>query len=111
MQIQQVIGGVDHRPQRAGARQLGRLPRPVERREAPQAVEILVDIARGDRIARVEFAIGGDIVEGERQLAAARPELGAEQRVERDRAADLVAVGQRADDDVRPGSGPVRVVT
>ena len=62
----------------------------------PQPVEVFVDIARRDRVARIELAIGRDIVEGQRQPAAPRPDPGAKQLVERDRAADLVAVGQRA---------------
>ena len=69
----------------------------------PQPVEILVDIARGGRDSAVERAIGRDIVEGEGELAARRPQPGAEQTVERDRAADLVAVRQRRDHDMRPG--------
>ena len=107
MQIEQVVGGVDDRAQRAGPFELDRAARAVERRRAPQPVEVLVDIARGDRVARVELAIGRDIVEGQRQPAAPRPDPGAKQPVERDRAANLVAVGQRAHQHMRPRLGGV----
>src|SRR5260370_2372830 len=103
MQIEQEVGLVDDRPQRPRPFKFDGLARSIERRRVPQPVEILVDIARGDWVARVELAIGRDIVEGERQLAAARPDPGPQQPVERDRPADLVAVGQRGHHDMRPG--------
>ncbi len=103
MQIEQEIGLIDDRPQRARAFELDRLARAIERRRVPQPVEILVDIARGDRVARVEFAIRRDIVEGQRQRSAARPNPRAQQLVERDRTANLIAVGQRGHHDMRTG--------
>ncbi len=103
MQIEQEVGLVDDRPQRARPFELDRVARAVERRRVPQPVEILIDIARRDRIARVEFAVGRDIVEGQRQLSTARPDPGAQQLVERYRPADLVAVGQRGHQDMRTG--------
>ena len=103
MQVEQVVGSLDDRPHRACALQLCRVARAVERRRRPQPVEILVDIARGDRVARIEFLERRDIVEAERQLAAARPDTGAEQAVDRDRAADLVAVGEPHHRDMWPG--------
>ncbi len=92
MDVEKEIGGIDDRAQRTRALQLDRFAGAVERLRAPQPVEILVDVPRGDRIARVELAVRRDIVESEGQRAAARPHLGAEQPIERDRAANLVAM-------------------
>ncbi len=108
MDVEQEIGGVDKRTQGAGAGEFGRLARAVEGGLVPQPVEILVDKARDDRIARIETAIGGDIVEGQGQPSLARPQPGAEQPVEGDRPADLVAVGQRRDQHMRPRNAAVK---
>src|SRR5262252_5619845 len=108
MDVEEEIGGVDKRTQGAGARQLGRLPRSVERRGRPQPVEVLVDKARCGGSASVEASIGGDIVEGQGQLALLRSQPAAKQTVERDRPADLVAVGQRRNEDVRSGRPAVK---
>src|SRR5438067_4550087 len=105
MEIEKVVGCVDDRPQRAGARQLHRLPRPVEHRGAPQTIEVLVDIAGRNRVAGVEFPISGDVVERQGQLTPARLKPGTEQSVDGDCATDLITVGQRTEDDVWPRLG------
>ena len=51
----------------------------------------------------VERSIGGDVGEGQGQRALLRTQLALEQEIQRDRAAQLVAVGERIDKDVRPG--------
>ncbi len=105
MQVEQEVGAVHYRPQRAGALKFERVAWAVERVGLPEAVEVLVDVARRHRVARIELAIRRDIVEGEGQPAAPRLDAGAKQLVERDHAADLVAMGQRADQDMRPRLG------
>ena len=105
--VEQEIGGVDERAQGPGAGKFDRLARAVEGGLVPQPVEILVDKARDHRIARIETAIGGDIVEGQGQHSPARPQPGAEQPVEGDGPADLVAMGQCRDQHMRPRDAAV----
>ena len=73
----------------------------VEHVGRPQPVEVLVHAARRERIGGVERAERVDVGEHERQRAAHRPHVLAQQPVVGDRAADLVAVRQRLDRHVR----------
>ena len=54
MQVEQVVGAIVERPQLARARELARCRAAVEHLGGPQAVEVLVDAARRERIAGVE---------------------------------------------------------
>src|SRR6202043_3116431 len=105
--VEQKIGSVDDRTQSASARQLHRLARAVERRGGPEAIEIFVDIPRCGRDPRIKAAIGGNVVEGQGQLALSRLQPGAVQTIERDRAANLVAVCQGGDQNVRSGDAGI----
>src|SRR5438552_10442517 len=100
MDVEQEVGGIDDRTQITGPGKLGGSPGAVESGRSPQPIEIFVHKARSDRDPWIEIAISGDVVEGQGQLALPWPPLGTEQTVERDRAADLVAMGQRSDENV-----------
>ena len=102
MEVEQVVDAIVERPELAPAHELGARPGPVQHVGTPQSVEILVDAPRGERIGRVERPIGGDVREADRERSTQRSEPGAEQPVERDRAADLVAMRERLQEDVRP---------
>ena len=104
MQVEQVVDAIVERAQFARAGEIGGLPRAVQHLGGPQPVEVLVDAARRERIGGIERFVGGDVGEADRQRAARRPEFLGEQPVERDRAADLVAVRQRLQQDVRAGA-------
>ena len=65
VQVEQKVGGIDERPQLARAAQLGGIARAQERLVAPDAVVVLVDVARTVRIAEIEARESGDV--GERQ--------------------------------------------
>ncbi len=109
MDVEQQLGGIDERPQLAGAPQLDRIARAQQRLVAPDAVEVLVDIAAAVGRGRVPARIGRDVAEGQRQSAALRLPLCLlrEQRIQRDGAADLVAVGQRLHHDLWPGAARI----
>jgi hypothetical protein len=105
--VEQEIDAVDQRPQLASPGQLRRLARPFERARVPQPVEVLIDEARRVGLARIEALEGGHVGEAQGQHAAGRSDCVLEQKIEHDRAADLVAVGQRVHQDV--GAGPAAV--
>ena len=107
MQIEQPIGAVEDRAQRPGSAQLAARALAVEARCVPDPVHVLVEIARHRRIGRIEAAVGVDIGEDQRQLAARRRDASAEEMVERDGAANLIAVHQGAEHDVAPGLAAV----
>src|SRR3546814_15404462 len=73
----------------------------------PQPVEVLVDEARGGGIGGIKTEVGGNIHETERQLALQRLHVVAKQPVERDGAAELVAVHHGGDHHVRAGPAAV----
>ncbi len=85
----------------ARAAQLDRVARAEQLLVGPDAVQVLVDAARRVGVGGVEARVGLDVGEGQRQAAAPRPEALPQQPVERDRAADLVAVRQRLHHHVR----------
>jgi hypothetical protein len=101
VQIQEVFGRVDEGPQLARAPQLRRVARPEQPLVGPDPVVVLVDVARAVRVVEVEARIGGDIGERDGQLAGARLQTIAQQRVERNCAAELVAVRQCLDHHAR----------
>ena len=99
-----MIDAVVERPQLARAPELGAVARPIEDVCRPETVEILVDATRCERISRVETLIRGDVGKDDGQRPARWPQLLAQDPIERDGAADFVAVGQRLQQDVRPGA-------
>lgn len=103
VQIEQEIGLVVARTQLAGTPELARTAWAVQHFGIPQPVEILVEAARRERIVIIEALVGGDVREHDRQRPAPRAEAAAQQPIERDRAADLVAMGQRLQRHPRTG--------
>jgi hypothetical protein len=104
MQVEQHVDAVVERTKLARAAQLRAVPRAIEHLRGPQSVEVLVDAPRRERIRPVEAPVGGDIGEHERERAARRAQSLAQRPVERDGAADLVAVGQRLHQGVWTGA-------
>src|SRR5690606_30475076 len=102
MQVQQQVDLGDQRFDLAGAVELDRTALAVQRIGAPDAVHVLVDEARGDRLLGIEAQIGRHVAEDHGKPAPDRTELLAQQQVQRMGAADLVAVDQRGDADMRP---------
>ena len=94
---------VDDGAQGASPGELGRLARPVESCRRPQSVEILVDETGGSGHPPIEAVISGHVVKRQGQPTLSWPQRRAKQPIERNRAADLVAVGQRGDEHVRSG--------
>jgi hypothetical protein len=111
MQVEQEVGRIDERLQFARAAQFGRVARTEQHVVGPHAVVVLVDVARRIRIVEVEARIGLDVGEGDDQPAARRPQVRAQQVVERQRAAELVAVRQRLQHHRRPGTPRVDTCT
>lgn len=103
VQIEQEIGLVVARAQLARTPELARAAGAVEHFGIPQPVEILVEATRRERIVIIEGLVGSDVREHDRQRPALRAEAAAQQPVERDRAADLVAVSQRLQRHPRAG--------
>ena len=110
MDVEQQIRGLDDGPQFARAAQLGRRGGAIQPLGRPDAVEILVHVARLAGHLRIEVLVGEDVAEGEGERAACRAEPLAEQPVERDRAADLVAVHERRHQHARPGRAGVEAM-
>ena len=110
MHVEQEIRLLEHGAELAGARKLDALPRPLQGLQRPHAVEVLIDEARCAGVFRVEALIGGDVGKGERQHAPPRPDTLAEQEVERDGAANLVAVRDRIDERMRARNAAVEAV-
>jgi hypothetical protein len=110
MQIEQVIDAVVQGAQRPGAGEVRALARSVEHVRRPEPVEVLVDAARAEGVGPIEALVGTDVGEAQRQRSAQGPARLAKQPVEGNGAADLVAVRQRLDENVRSrtvaGEGP-----
>src|SRR5207253_358268 len=104
MQIEQMVGAVDDRPELASARKFGAAARAVQHFARPQTVKVLVHTARLERIGMVEAKICSDICEDQRQRASRGADLFAKKPIDGDRAADLVAVSQCLNEDMRPGA-------
>ena len=85
-------------------RSSARVARPEQRIVAPDAVVVLVDVARAVRVVEIEARVGGDVGERQRQLACS-PALFPRRTTafKRNRAAELVAVRERLHHHVRPG--------
>ena len=99
-----MIDAVVEWPQLTRASELGAVARPSEHVGRPEAVEILVDAARRERISRIETLVRGDVGEDDGQCPARGPQAFAQEPIERDGAADFVAVRQGLHQDVRPGA-------
>src|SRR5690348_7767621 len=102
MQVEEQIDRIDYRTYLAGSFQFARASRRiVQHRARPHAVEIFVDEARGVGLGRIESPVGCNIREGERKSPATWPQLRAQQRIDHDRAAYLVAMRERIDHHMR----------
>ncbi|KGR95249.1 hypothetical protein X977_5762 [Burkholderia pseudomallei MSHR7504] len=111
MQIEQPVGLVDERPDRACAIELDRVLRQiVEHGGRPHAIEILIDEARGVGPCRIETLVCGHVRERHSQHAAARPQAPLQQRVDDDRAAYFVAVRERVDHHARAGHAGIEAM-
>lgn len=106
VQIEQEISLVVARAQFARTLELARTACAIEHVRIPQPVEVLVEASRRERIVIIEALVGGDVREHDRKRPASRAESAPQQPIERDRAADLVAVGQRLQR--HPRTGDVR---
>ena len=103
MDVEQIVRRVDKRPQHPRATQLGGCARTVEDVGRPYAIEILVDEARSVRACRIEAEKGLHVRERKRERTAHRTQFPAQQAIHHDRAANLVAVRERVNQDVRTG--------
>ena len=110
MDIQQEVGLLERGAEFAGARKLDTLPRPLQGFERPHPVEVLIDEPRRAGIPWAETLIGRNIGEGKRQHAPPRPDALAEQEIERDGSANLVAVGDGIDEHMRARRAAVETV-
>ena len=103
MDVKQAFGGVDEGQQLPRATQFNRVARTEERGIGPDSVVVLVDQTRWERVGRVEAREGCDVGKGQSQTAAPRAKALLQQPVERDRAADLVAMRERLHHHPRAG--------
>lgn len=106
MEIQQQVDGVDERPQFAGAAAFAGAV-VAQRLVLPEPVHVLVRPSRGEGVRLVIKVVGVEVDEGEGQLARQGAHLVAKQPVERDGAAQLVAMHHRRDRHMRPGAATV----
>ena len=102
MNIQQEIDFVDHRSHRAGASELDRLPRTIECGGRPDAIEIFIDKAARVRQGGIEAMKRIHIGERQRQLSTCGLQVHLEQSIERNRAAEFVAVRDHVHHRMRP---------
>ena len=88
------------------------MARTVQGLPVPQAVEILVDEARGIGVGGIEGFVSRHIGKAERELAADGPHVLLEQELQRMGSADLVSMGEGIDHHVGAGRIPLsKVVT
>jgi hypothetical protein len=110
MQVEQIVHRGEESTQLSGSRQLSRVAWAVECRWIPQPVEVLIHPAAGFGLIRRELPEGTGIGERKAQLAAYRTNRFAQQSIDRPRTADLVAMRQGIDADVRTGHAAVEGV-
>ena len=103
VQVEQVVGCLHHGPHGPRAPQVGAVARTLQGLQVPEPVEVLLHPAAGEGIGGVEVPVGLDVHESERERAARRAQAGLQKTVERDRAAELVAVHHGRDQQVRAG--------
>ena len=107
MDVKQEIDGIYQRADFPCASELHAVAGAVEHLGGPETVEILIDVARCGGIDRIEPRVGGCVHEGEGELAAGRVDLFVHQITEGVRAAELVAMNQRAQHHMRAGGTAV----
>ena len=105
--VEQQIDGVNQRADFPRTPEFDAVAGAIENLGRPEAVEILVDVARDDGVGGVESAVCSDVHEGEGELAPVRPHSLAQQVVDGMRAAELVAVHQRTQHHMRAGCAAV----
>jgi hypothetical protein len=108
--VQQEVRLLHEGAQRAGAPQLHAVARAVEHGGRPYPVEILVDEARRVRVRGIEALERLHVVERKDETPARGLCTHREETVERDRAADLVAVRERHRQDGGPGLAAIEDV-
>jgi hypothetical protein len=110
MDVEQVVGRRDHRAQLAGTTQLGAVFGAVQPLRRPDAIQVVHELAALKGLGRVKGLIRRHIGEADGQGADQRAHTGIQQVRGRDHAAELVAVGERVDERMRPWSARIEAV-
>jgi hypothetical protein len=108
--VEQVVGGGHHRAQLTGTAQLGAVFGTVQPLRRPDAIQVVHQLAALERLSRIKGFVGRHIGKADGQGADQRAHTGIQQVRGRDHAAELVAVGERVDEHMRPWSARIEAV-
>jgi hypothetical protein len=110
MNVENVIGRQHHRPKQTSTTQFGAVLAALKQLGRPDAVHVVHQLPALERPGRIERLVGLDVRKTHRERSDFRPHARIEQMRGGDHAADLVAVCQCIDEDVRAGAARLEAV-